>query len=131
MREIVLKPEKSDKPVEYAILYAMLENHPPEVAEAIREENVPYGNILKIYGVETERELQKYFRLKSTETKFFGKIQRFLGFSQGEPYGREYIINDRKTGSVLTKIVEIFNPDMARYDYCALASLNLQLCGKL
>ena len=104
-REVVLRLDHDEKPVEFGANKVFLGMFPEEAQELILLEQVPLGTILKDCGVRHQTEAKYFLRIEPDET-----ICRALELETPVPlYGRKAVISDAK-GRPLSEIVEILPP---------------------
>ena len=108
LREVVLRLDEDDTPVEFGANHVHLERFPSEARWMVLQEKVPLGRILKEHGiVHTTRPLG-FFRVRSDLL-----INRALRLP--EPvllYGRKALISDPGR-HLLSEVVEILPPVQA------------------
>jgi len=104
-REVVLRLNHDEKPVEFGANKIFLGLFPEEAQELIRLEQVPLGRILKECGVRHKTEAKGFLRVQPDEL--------IAGaFELDDPttlYGRKAVISDSQ-GKPLSEIVEILPP---------------------
>ena len=104
-REVVLRLDHDEAPVEFGANKIHLGGFPEEAQELILLEQVPLGRILKDCGVQHRTEAKFFLRLEPDEL-----IARALEAEPAVPlYGRKAIITDLQ-GRPLSEIVEILPP---------------------
>src|SRR5262249_39376617 len=102
LREVVLRLNGTNKPVEFGANKISLLLYPPRARQMILEERIPLGTILKECGIEHSTKAKAYFRVVSDEL-----ISRVLGVPQGATlFGRKATISDPQQRP-LSEIVEI------------------------
>jgi len=104
-REVVLRLNTTEQPVEFGANKVYLGRFPDEARELILQEQVPLGRILKDCGIKHHTEAKSFLRVKSDEL-IAGK------FDLTQPttlYGRKAVICDLQ-GRPLSEIVEILPP---------------------
>ena len=102
LREVVLRLNGSEKPVEFGANKISLLLYPPRARQMILEEKVPLGRILKDCAVEHTTRAKAYFRVVSDEL-----ISRVLRVPLGITlFGRKATISDPQQRP-LSEIVEI------------------------
>ncbi len=107
-RQVVLRLNHDEKPVEFGANKIFLGMFPEEAQELIRLEQVPLGRILKECGVRHKTEAKAFLRVQPDET-----ING--AFELENPttlYGRKAVISDLQ-GKPLSEIVEILPPAAA------------------
>lgn len=101
-REVALRLDHDEKPVEFGAIKVFLGLFPEEAQELILLEQVPLGTILKDCGVEHRTEAKAFLRLESDEL-----INQAFELTQPTTlYGRKAVISDLQ-GKALSEIVEI------------------------
>ena len=104
-REVVLRLNHDEKPVEFGAIKIFLGLFPEEAQELILLEQVPLGTILKDCGVAHRNEARAFLRLESDEV-----INQAFELTQTTTlYGRKAVISDPQ-GKALSEIVEILPP---------------------
>jgi chorismate-pyruvate lyase len=104
-REVVLRLDHDEKPVEFGAIKVYLGMFPEEARELILLEQVPMGTILKDCGVEHQTEAKFFLHVDPDET-----ICDALELEKPAPlYGRKAVISDLR-GKPLSEIVEILPP---------------------
>jgi len=104
-REVVLRLDHDEKPVEFGANKIFLGLFPEEAQELILLEQVPLGRILKDCGVRHQTEARHYLRVEPDDL-----IARALELETPTTlYGRKALISDPK-GRALSEIVEILPP---------------------
>ncbi|TAL05230.1 MAG: hypothetical protein EPO07_03830 [Verrucomicrobia bacterium] len=104
-REVALRLDHDEKPVEFGANKVFLGMFPEEAQELILLEQVPLGTILKECGVKHQTEAKFFLRLEPDEL-----IANALELGTPVPlYGRKAVISDLK-GHPLSEIVEILPP---------------------
>jgi len=105
LREVVLRLDHDEKPVEFGANKVFLGMFPEDAQELILLEQVPLGTILRDCGVRHQTEAKYYLRIQPDEI-----ICRALELEAPVPlYGRKAVISDLK-GRPLSEIVEILPP---------------------
>lgn len=105
-REVVLRLDHDEKPVEFGANKVFLSQFPEEAQELILLEQVPLGSILRECGVQHRTESKAFLRLESDEL-----ISQAFELSQPTTlYGRKAVISDLQ-GKPLSEIVEILPPE--------------------
>lgn len=104
-REVVLRLDHDEAPVEFGANKIHLGGFPEEAQELILLEQVPLGRILKDCGVQHRTEAKSFLRVEPDEL-----IARAVEAEPPVPlYGRKAIITDLQ-GRPLSEIVEILPP---------------------
>lgn len=104
-REVVLRLDESERPVEFGANKIDLKLFTPEAHWMILQEKVPLGRILKDHAVPHVNRPQGFFRLASDAL-----MNRVFRLGQGTMlYGRKAKISDLE-GRSLSEIVEILPP---------------------
>lgn len=107
-RQVVLRLNHDEKPVEFGVNKIFLGLFPEEAQELIRLEQVPLGRILKECGVRHKTEAKAFLRVEPDEV--------IAGaFELEQPvtlYGRKAVISNLQ-GKPLSEIVEILPPAAA------------------
>jgi len=104
-REVVLRLDHDEKPVEFGANKIHLGMFPEEAQELILLEQVPLGRILKECGVQRQTQAKCFLRVEPDEL-----ITRALEMESPVPlYGRKAVIADPQ-GRPLAEIVEILPP---------------------
>ena len=104
-REVVLRLDHDEKPVEFGANKVFLGQFPEEAQELILLEQVPLGTILKDCGVRHQTQAKFFLRLEPDEL-----IANALELETPVPlYGRKTVISDLH-GKPLAEIVEILPP---------------------
>jgi len=104
-REVVLRLDHDEKPVEFGANKIFLGLFPEEAQELILLEQVPLGRILKDCGLRHQTEAKAFLRVEPDEL-----IARALELETPTPlYGRKTVVSDLK-GRPLSEIVEILPP---------------------
>lgn len=107
-REVVLRLDHDEKPVEFGANKIFLTLFPEEARELIQLEQVPLGRILKECGVRHQTEAKTFLRVEPDEL-----IARALELETPTTlYGRKAVISDPH-GKPLSEIVEILPPVVA------------------
>ena len=107
-REVVLRLDHDEKPVEFGANKVFLGAFPEEAQELILLEQVPLGTILRDCGIKHQTEAKFFLRLQPDEV-----ICRALELEAPVPlFGRKAVISDLK-GRILSEIVEILPPAAA------------------
>jgi chorismate-pyruvate lyase len=104
-REVVLRLNSSDQPVEFGANKVYIGRFPDEARDLILQEQVPLGRILKDCGIKHRTEAKAFLRVTADEligSKFDLKQSITL-------YGRKAVICDLQ-GRPLSEIVEILPP---------------------
>ena len=105
LREVVLRLDHDEKPVEFGANKVFLGMFPEDAQELILLEQVPLGTILRDCGVRHQTEAKYFLRIQPDEI-----ICRALELETPVPlYGRKAVISDLK-GRPLSEIVEILPP---------------------
>ena len=105
-REVVLRLNHDEKPVEFGAIKVFLGLFPEEAQELILLEQVPLGTILKDCGVKHRTEARAFLRLEPDELI----NQAFELTRPTTLYGRKAVISDLE-GKPLSEIVEILPPE--------------------
>ncbi len=101
-REVVLRLDHDEKPVEFGAIKIYLGMFPEEAQELIQLEQVPLGRILKDCEVRHQTAAKHFLRVEPDEV-----ITRALELERPVPlYGRKAVISDL-SGRPLSEIVEI------------------------
>ena len=101
-REVVLKLEKSHRPVEFGAIRIYLERFPKDAREVILNEHIPLGHILGTFDVEHTSSPIGYLRMVPDEL-----ITKTLGNARNTwLYGRRNRLSNPE-GESLAEIVEI------------------------
>jgi len=104
-REVVLRLDHDEKPVEFGANKIFVGLFPEEAQELIQLEQVPLGRILKDCGLRHQTEAKAFLRVEPDE-----HIARALELENPIPlYGRKTVVSDLK-GRPLSEIVEILPP---------------------
>jgi chorismate-pyruvate lyase len=104
-REVVLRLDHDERPVEFGANKVHLGMFPEEAQELILLEQVPLGTILRDCGILHKNEAKYFLRVEPDEL-----ITRSLELEQPVPlYGRKAVITDPQ-GRPLSEIVEILPP---------------------
>ncbi len=104
-REVVLRLNGTNRPVEFGANKISLNLFPPTVRQLIRQEYLPLGRLLKEYTVPHNTQAKAFLRLEADEF-----IQRAFGLKQAHTlYGRRATIADPQQRP-LSEIVEILPP---------------------
>jgi chorismate-pyruvate lyase len=102
LREVVLRLNGSNRPVEFGANKISLLLYPPRARQMILEERIPLGTVLKECAIEHSTKAKAYFRVVSDEL-----ISRVLGVPLGATlFGRKATIFDPQQRP-LSEIVEI------------------------
>jgi len=102
LREVVLRLNSDDKPVEFGANKISLLLYPPRARQMILEERIPLGRILKDCEIEHTTRAKAYFRVTSDEL-----ISKVLAVPLGATlFGRKATIFDPQQRP-LSEIVEI------------------------
>jgi chorismate-pyruvate lyase len=101
-REVVLRLNRTDRPVEFGANRVHLSRFPSEARWLILQEKLPLGRILKDHGLPHQTRPLAYFRVVADDI-----IARHLGVQRGERlYGRQARIAN-PDGNPLSEVVEI------------------------
>jgi chorismate-pyruvate lyase len=101
-REVILRLDGSNRPVEFGAIKINLERFTPEVRQQILEEHLPLGHILHEYKIPHTSRPSAYLRLASDKL-----INEVLGLTGAQVlYGRRNTLYDPQQRS-LAEIVEI------------------------
>jgi chorismate-pyruvate lyase len=104
-REVVLRLDHDEKPVEFGAIKIFLGMFPEEAQEMILLEQLPLGRILKDCGVRHQTEAKHFLRVETDDT-----ISRALELEKPATlYGRKAVISDSQ-GKALSEIVEVLPP---------------------
>lgn len=104
-REVVLRLDGSEKPVEFGANKISLARFPAEARQLIQREYLPLGRILKDCSVEHQTSAKAFLRIESDEF-----INRAFGLSNPVIlYGRKAVILDGQK-QILSEIIEILPP---------------------
>ena len=104
-REVILRLNGSDQPVEFGANKVYLGRFPEEAQDLILAEQVPLGRILKDCGVHHRTEVKAFLRVQSDAL-----INEAFGLNKPtELFGRKAVISDLQ-GRPLSEIVEILPP---------------------
>jgi chorismate-pyruvate lyase len=107
-REVALRLDHDEKPVEFGANKVYLGMFPEDAQELILLEQAPLGTILKDCGVQHQTEGKYFIRVEPDEL-----ICRALELETPTPlYGRKAVISDLN-GKPLSEIVEILPPAAA------------------
>ena len=105
VREVVLRLDDSEAPVEFGANRVRLDLFSPEARWMILQEKLPLGRILKEHAVPHTSRPAAFFRVQSDAL-----INRALGLPAGtQLYGRKVTISDPQ-GRPLSEVVEILPP---------------------
>lgn len=105
LREVVLRLDHDEKPVEFGANKVFLGRFPEEAQEFILAEQIPLGRILQDSGIKHHTEAKAFFRIEPDAV-----ICEALELETPVTlYGRKAIITDLK-GGPLSEIVEILPP---------------------
>jgi len=104
-REVVLRLDHDEKPVEFGANKVFLGQFPEEAQEQILLEQVPLGRILKECGVRHVTEAKHYLRIEPDALI----LEKLEIETPTVLYGRKALISDLK-GHPLSEIVEILPP---------------------
>lgn len=105
VREVVLRLDRDQTPVEFGANKISLSLYPPAVRQLILQEHLPLGHLLKLYHVPHRTQAKAFLRLESDA--FIGRA-----FGLKQPctlYGRRATIWD-PAARPLSEIVEILPP---------------------
>ncbi len=101
-REVVLRLNHDEKPVEFGANKVYVGRFPEEARELILAEQLPLGRILRDCGLKHQTEAKAFLRVQSDEL-----INRAFDLEQSTVlYGRKAVISDAQ-GRPLSEIVEI------------------------
>jgi len=104
-REVVLRLDHDEKPVEFGAIKVFLGMFPEDAQELILLEQVPLGTILKDCGVRHQTEAKHFLRVEPDEI-----IAKALELEKPATlYGRKAVISTPQ-GKPLSEIVEILPP---------------------
>jgi chorismate-pyruvate lyase len=104
-REVVLRLDHDEKPVEFGAIKVYLGAFPEDAQEMILLEQVPMGTILKDCGVRHQTEAKHFLRVEPDDI-----ISRALELENPVPlFGRKAVISTLQ-GKPLSEIVEILPP---------------------
>ena len=104
-REVVLRLDHDEKPVEFGAIKIYLGMFPEDAQELILLEQVPLGTILKDCGVRHQTEAKHFLRVEPDDL-----ICRALELENPVPlFGRKAVISTPQ-GKPLSEIVEILPP---------------------
>jgi chorismate-pyruvate lyase len=104
-REVVLRLDGANTPVEFGANKISLERFSPDVRQLILAEHLPLGHILKVHEVPHSSRPQAYFRVHSDVF-----MSRSLGLAEPQViYGRRNTLRDPQ-GRPMSEIVEILAP---------------------
>jgi chorismate-pyruvate lyase len=104
-REVILRLNGSDQPVEFGANKVYVGRFPEEAQELILAEQVPLGRILRDCGVHHRTEARAFLRVESDAL-----INQAFGLDKPATlYGRKAVISDLQ-GRPLSEIVEILAP---------------------
>jgi chorismate-pyruvate lyase len=104
-REVILRLDRDQRPVEFGANKISLEMLEPEVQRLVLAEHLPLGHILKMLGVPHQGRPHAFFRVHSDEL-----MNRAFGLSESALlYGRRNTLRDPQ-GRALSRIVEILPP---------------------
>jgi chorismate-pyruvate lyase len=104
-REVVLRLDHDEKPVEFGANKIFLGMFPEEAQELILLEQLPLGTILRDCGVRHRTEAKAFLRVEPDDL-----MVRSLELEKPVPlYGRKAVISDLQ-GKPLSEIVEILPP---------------------
>ena len=104
-REVVLRLDHDEKPVEFGAIKIFLGMFPESAQELILLEQVPMGSILKSCNVRHQTEAKHFLRVE-TDSVISGALELE---KPGVLYGRKAVISDLQ-GRPLSEIVEILPP---------------------
>ena len=104
-REVVLRLNADDQPVEFGAIKLYLGRFPEEAQDLILQEYVPLGRILKDCGVPHRTQAKAFLRVQSDA--LIG--EKFELTQPAVLYGRKAVISDLQ-GRPLSEIVEILPP---------------------
>ncbi len=104
-REVVLRLNRDDQPVEFGAIKIYLGRFPEEARDLILQESVPLGRILKDCGVKHRTEAKAFLRVESDAMM----SEKFDLSAPAALYGRKAVICDL-TGRPLCEIVEVLPP---------------------
>lgn len=104
-REVVLRLDRDDRPVEFGANRIALDLLPAVVRRLVLDEQLPFGHILKAHEVPHAGHPTAYFRVESDAlmNRAFGLEGRHL------LYGRRNTLRDPE-GRALSEVVEILPP---------------------
>jgi chorismate-pyruvate lyase len=109
LREVVLKLEESEKPVEFGAIKIQLGQFPAAARELVLEERWPLGRILKECAVQYLSRPKAFLHVASDRL-----ISQVLGLTGAQMlYGRRNTLTDL-AGNTLADIVEILPPEKQR-----------------
>ena len=104
-REVVLRLNSNDQPVEFGAIKVYLGRFPEEAQDIILQEQLPLGRILKDCRVPHRTEAKAFLRVQSDTL-----IGEKFGLAQSVTlYGRKAVICDLQ-GRPLSEIVEVLPP---------------------
>lgn len=104
-REVVLRLESSNKPVEYGASRIFFDSLPPKAVELIDEGRIPLGTLLRTCECKHTVEPSGFFRLQATP--FFGDI--FPRMTESTLYGRRNTLV-ALNGKPIAEVCEILPP---------------------
>lgn len=104
-REVILRRDRNEKPVEYGASRIFLGSLPPTAVELIDEGKIPLGTLLRICDCKHTVELSGFFRLRPTP--FFDNI--FPGLDGTALYGRRNTLV-ALDGKPIAEVCEILPP---------------------
>jgi chorismate-pyruvate lyase len=104
-REVILRLETDNKPVEYGASRIFLESLPPKAIEQINEGKIPLGTLLRTCDCRHTVELSGFFRLEATT--FFSNI--FPGKTFSTLYGRRNTLV-APNGKPIAEVCEVLPP---------------------
>jgi hypothetical protein len=105
LREVVLRLVDTEKPVGYGAIRIQLGHLPPRCATRVKEEQVPFGSILRADDIPHLGWPQAFFRVHSDV-----HMQRLLGIPEAcRLYGRRNLLLDGSR-RLLAEVIEILAP---------------------
>jgi chorismate-pyruvate lyase len=104
-REVILRLDGNDRPVEFGASKIDLDALPPLVRRLVLQEQLPIGHLLKAHEVPHSGRPTAFFRVEADHI-----MRRSLGLASGATlYGRRNTLRD-SNGRVLCEVVEILPP---------------------
>ncbi len=104
-REVVLRLNRDEQPVEFGANKLYVGRFPEEVQELILAEEIPLGRILADCGVKHRTEIRGFLRVESDALI----SEKFELTAPAVLYGRKALISDLQ-GRPLSEVVEILPP---------------------
>lgn len=101
-REVILRLDRDDRPVEFGANKIALNRLPPVVRRLVLQEQLPFGHILKAHEIPHTGHPTAYFRVETDPL-----MNRAFGLTGSQVlYGRRNTLRDM-TGVPLSEVVEI------------------------